>query len=182
MGILLHVSHCLYIHVRIPLIWTVYNTFVPVLWSSGTWEEHTLTVSWSRHMHGTHSLPLETLLDPTVSHSQCVCVTCTCMYHTTGTVNQSLGWCSLQNRIVWIHYTHKVDLWRTDWWFIICRFHVSCIRPLPEFHLCILHWWCVSTWITVCSYMYSSTDRLLLSFHHSIYMYDTARLMKQPGN
>jgi len=29
--------------------------------------------------------------------------------------------------------------------------------------------------------MYSSTDRLLLSIHHSIYMYDTARLKKQPG-
>ena len=33
-------------------------------------------------MHGTHSLPLETLLDPTVRHSQCV--TCSCMHHTTG--------------------------------------------------------------------------------------------------
>ena len=29
--------------------------------------------------------------------------------------------------------------------------------------------------------MYSSTDRRSLSFHHSIYMYDTARLKKQPG-
>jgi len=69
MSTLPHVAHCMYV---LPPIWSVYNTSLPVLWSSGTCGGHTLTVHWSHHMHGTHSLPLETLLDPTVRLSQCV--------------------------------------------------------------------------------------------------------------
>lgn len=77
---------------------------------------------------------------------------------------------------MWICYAQKPNMWHTAFLqvsHLLCLTDTRVSSLLPVLMMC--------KYLQCVPYMYSSTDRLLLSFHHSIYMYDSARLKKQPG-